>query len=153
LRAAQARGGAREDDGAALPRHHDLRRLAPHQEAAEAGHLPDLEEHPRGGLADREADIGADVIDRDLDLADVALDLLEQRRDLLFLPRVVAEAARLAAFGFDVPDERLQLVGMPPGHAGYIAFLGKTPGNGAAGGVARADDQRNFVGHACPRLS
>ena len=53
--AAHAGGGAGEQDGAAAARHHGLGDLAAHQEAGEAGHLPDLEVDARGRLADRES--------------------------------------------------------------------------------------------------
>ncbi len=99
---AQAGRRARKDDGAATPRQHDLRRFATHQEAAEAGHLPDLGVDASGGLGGAEANIGADVEDRHFDRRDVLLDLLHQRDHVVLLARVGAEAVRLAAFGPDL---------------------------------------------------
>ena len=86
----------------------DLRGLAAGQEAREAGHLPDLRVDARGGLDDAEADVAADVEDGDLDRADVALDPLEQRDDLLLPAGVGPERERAAARGLDRRDERLR---------------------------------------------
>src|SRR3546814_2896890 len=76
--AAQARRRAGEEDGAAAARRHALRRLAPHQETGEARHFPDLGVDAHARLADREIYVPADVEHRDLDRADLCLDLVEQ---------------------------------------------------------------------------
>ena len=70
------------------------------------------------------------------------LDLLEQRRHLLFLARVAAIAKSLPAVGTDGLDQRLQLVGAAPGQAGGVAALGKSARDGATGGIASAYHQR-----------
>ena len=55
--------GSRVRDGALPARHHALRHLTAHRRAANASHLPHLEEHARGRLAGvREIDVGADVV-------------------------------------------------------------------------------------------
>ncbi len=65
--AAQAGRRAGEEDVALAARQHQARSLAAGQEARIAGHLPDLAEHPLGGIEDREIDVGADIEDADLE--------------------------------------------------------------------------------------
>ena len=60
---------------------------------------------------------------------------------LLFLARVAAEAVRLAALGADLLDQRRSLSALRRVHAGDVAFAREAPRDGAAGGVAGADDQ------------
>ena len=79
-------------------------------------------------------------MDRDLDRADIALDLVDQRDRRLFLARVGAEGARFAAVGLDLFDQRFELVGVAARDAGGEAFARETAGDGAARRVARADD-------------
>ena len=133
-------------------RHHALGHLAAHQEAAEAGHLPHLEEHARGGVADREIDVGADIVDRDLDGSDLALNRVDQRRDLFLLAGVAAEGARLAARGLDLADQGCELVGVPARHAGDIALAREAPRDRSAGRIARADHQSRLVHHCLRAL-
>ncbi|KAF5292566.1 hypothetical protein FQR65_LT20262 [Abscondita terminalis] len=144
LAAAQAGGGAREQDGAAPARQHGLGRLAAHEKPRKAGHLPDLEVHACRGVRDAESHIGADVEDCHLDGGDLGLDLLDQGHHLLFLARVQGKAVGLAAVLADAVDQRLQLVGIPASDAGHIALTRKALGDGTARGVARADDQDGF---------
>jgi hypothetical protein len=137
-----------EQDGATAARHHDTRRLAPHQEAGEAGHLPHLGEDARGGLANGEAHIGADIEHRDLDRADLALDLVDHGDGLVLLARIGAEGAGPAALLLDLPDQRFELVGVAARHAGDIALASEAAGDRPAGRVAGTDHQRDFLGHA-----
>ena len=141
---ADAGGGAREQDGAAAARHHHLGHLAAHEETGERAHLPHLEVDPRGGFADREAHIAADVEGGDLDGALLALDGLHQGDHLLLLSRVGAKGAGAAAFGLDAGHQRSQLIGVAARDAGGEALAGKAPGDGAARGIAGADDEGHF---------
>ena len=141
-RAAQARRGAGEEDGAAAARHHHLGDLAAHQEAGERTHLPHLAVHALGGLGDAEAHVGADVEDGDFDRPDVALDRRDQLGHLGLVACIGTEAARLAAVGLDAIDQRLQLVGRAPRDAGDEAFARETARDRAAGGVTGADHER-----------
>ncbi|MNO03177.1 hypothetical protein D3C81_2238010 [compost metagenome] len=51
----------------------------------------------------------------------------------------------LAALGVDGIHQRLQLVGVTASHAGHITLAGKTPGDGAARGVAGTYNQHDFL--------
>ncbi|MNP30509.1 hypothetical protein D3C76_1235840 [compost metagenome] len=144
-RAAQAGGGAGEQDGAALAGDHAPGHLAAAEEAGEAGHFPDLEVLARGLVEDAAGHVGADVEDEGLDRADVALDGFHQLDDFLFLARIGGEAMGLAALGTDGVHQRLQLVRRTAGDAGYVAFAGEAPGDGPAGGIAGADHQHDFL--------
>ena len=101
----------------------------------------------------READVGADVEDGDLDRRDLALDVRDERLDVDLLARVGAEAVRLAAVGADLRDQRLELVGAAPRDAGDEAFAREAARDRAAGRVAGADDEHRlaFCVHAAPR--
>ena len=111
--AAQARGGAGKEDVAAAARQHQPRRLAPGQETGIAGHLPDLAEHPLGGLEQREIDIGADVEDADLERC-CCVGVVEEGRDLLLLARIERAPDDPSARRLDLRDQRRQLVAVPP---------------------------------------
>lgn len=52
---------------------------------------------------------------------------------------------RFAALAADFCQQRLQFIEAAPGDAGHVTLTGKTPGNGAAGGITRADDQSDFL--------
>jgi len=45
---------------------------------------------------------------------------------------------------FDALDQRGQFVGVAAGDAGVKPFAGEAAGDGAAGGIAGADDQGDF---------
>jgi hypothetical protein len=122
-------------------RQHRLGDLAAHQEAGERAHLPDLAVDALGRLGDAEANVGADVEDGDLDRCDLALDVRDQRLDVELLARVGREAVRLAAVGLDLRDQRRELVGAAPRHAGDEPFAREAACDRAAGGVAGADDE------------
>ena len=107
--ATQARGGAGEEDVALAPRQHQPRRLAAGEKAGIAGHLPDLAEHPLGGLEDREIDVGADVEDADLERR-MLVGVVEEGGDLLLLARVERTGMDLAAGRLDLLDQRRELV-------------------------------------------
>src|SRR5262245_49589929 len=85
--AAQARGGAGEEDIASAARQHQPRRLAAGEEAGIAGHLPDFAEYPFGGVEDREVDVGADVEDADFQRR-LLVGVVEEGDDLLLLARI-----------------------------------------------------------------
>jgi len=117
-RAAQARRGAGVEDRAPAARDHAFGDFAAVQEAAQASHLPDLEVLARGFFQDAARHVGADVEDQHLDRADVALDRLDERDHVFFLARVRAIAVGTASGARDVLEQRLQLVGFAPRHAG-----------------------------------
>jgi hypothetical protein len=142
--AAHAGGGAGEQDAAAAARQHHARGFAADQEARQRTRFPDLAVHPLGGLGDAEAHVGTDVEDHHLDRRDLLLDVLEQRGHFLFVARVRPERMHQPAVLADLLDQRLQVLDETPRHAGDEAFARKTPRNGAAGGVARTDDQRGL---------
>jgi len=139
--AAQAGGGAGEDDRAAAPLQHVLRRLAAGEKRAQRAHFPDLEIDPRGRLEDREPHIAAYIVNADLDGADVALDPLEQLDDLLLAAGVAAERMRLAAIRPDLFDHRGELVAVPAREAGNETLARKTPRDGAPGVISGPDHQ------------
>src|SRR5450830_1607610 len=86
---AQACGGTREDDGATASGQHGLGHFAAHQEATEAGHLPDLEVDTRGCFGDAIAHVGADI-----EHANLTSNLVQQRRELVFVtPRDASDVA------------------------------------------------------------
>ena len=145
-RAAQRRGRAGEDDrAAARAATMRLRDLAAVQEAAEAGHLPDLEVLARGLVEDAGRHVGADVEDQHLDRADArARSCRPARRPPLPCARP-AEGARLAAGGLDRVDERRELVGAAARHAGDVAFAREAPGDRAAGRIAGADHEHSAL--------
>ena len=153
VRPAQARRRAGEQDRPAPARDHVARRLAAEQESAVARHLPHLAEHPRRRLGYREAHVRADVIDGDGDGADLAFDARDERDRFVLLARVDAEAVRPPAPGADALRQRLdpRRVARAPGHDRRVAAARETPRDGAAGRVAGADHQRDFVPlHAAP---
>jgi hypothetical protein len=49
------------------------------------------------------------------------------------------------AIGLDLRDQRLQLVEAAPRDAGGITLARETAGDGAAGGITRADDESGFL--------
>ena len=112
--------------------------LAPHQEAGQRAHLPHLAVHALGGLGDAEAHVGADVEHHHVDRRDLLLDVLEQRGHLLLVARVRAEGVHHAAVGADLLHQRLQVFHEAAGDARHQPLARKAPGDGAAGGVARA---------------
>src|SRR5204863_7934313 len=107
--AAQASGGAGEENVALAVRQHQPRRLAASQETGIASHLPDLAEDAFGGIEDREIDVGADIEDADFERR-VLVRIIEERDDLLFLARIERAGMDVAARAFDFLDQRRQLV-------------------------------------------
>jgi hypothetical protein len=146
-RATQRRGGAGEDDRAALrafghiARDHLLGDFPAIEEAGEAGHLPHLEVLARRLAEDALRHVGADVEHHDLDRPDGRFDLLDQRDHFLFLARIAGKGTRGAAVGLDLRDQGLQLVEAAARDAGHVALARETARDGAAGGVTGADDQ------------
>ena len=98
---------------------HRARDLAAGQESSQRGHLPNLGIDPRRRLDDGKAHIGANVEDENLDRADLALDPLDQRHDIVFDARVEPERVSLAAFRADRLSQLVDRLGMtrPPRHA------------------------------------
>jgi len=107
--AAQGRGRAGEKNVALTAWQHQPGRFASGEEAGVTGHLPDLAEHPLGGVEDREVDVGTDVEDADIQRR-VLVGVIEEGCDLLLLARVERTAVDLAAGGLDLLDQRRQLV-------------------------------------------
>lgn len=132
-----------------VPRPRGAMRLAAHQEAAEACHFPDLGVDAHRRVDDREIHIRADVEHRDLDRADLGLDLIEQRNHRFFHARVGGEGARLMPVVADLLREGFQLLGVAFAavDAGGEARGGKGAGDRAAGGVSGSDDDGCGVGH------
>ena len=141
--AAQARGRAGEQHRAPTARHHDPRRLAARQEAGERRHFPDLGIDPRRRLEDREAHIGADIEDEDLDRADLALDPFEERDDIAFVARVEPEGVSLAALRADRLRELVDrlIMSRPAGDADAKAFAREGARNRSAKPIACPDDE------------
>ena len=70
--------------------------------------------------------------------------LLTVREDL--------ELWRNATGGFDIGDQRGELVGVAPCHTSHITLAGEAFGDGAAGGIPRTDYQNCFAfGHCSLR--
>ena len=136
--ATERRGGAGEEDVALAARQHQPRRLASGEEAGVARHLPDLPEHPLGGVEDREVDVGADVEDADLHRR-VLVGIVEEGDDLLFLARVERTGVDLAARGLDLLDQRRELVAVAAAGEDGEAFGGELLGDLAADKIAGAD--------------
>ena len=100
--AAQARGGASEENAAAAMRQHQARGLPPGEETGIAGHLPDLPEHSLGGVEQRKVDVRADVEDADFERR-MLVGIGQKGDDFLFLARIERAAEGRAAGRFDVP--------------------------------------------------
>jgi len=126
-------------------RQHRLGRFARRQETGEGGHLPHLAIDARGGVADVEPHVAADVEDKDLDLADFGLNLLEQLDDLLLVARIGAEGMDLAALAGDLRHQGLQLVGVPARDDGGVAFPREAAGNRPARRISCADHDADLV--------
>src|SRR5262249_19098824 len=108
----------------------------------------------RGGVADVEADIAADVEDEDLDLADLGLDLGEELDHLLLVARIGAERMDLAARTGDLGHQMLQLVGVPARHHRGVALARKTTGDRSTRRIACADHDADLVSrHSRPPSS
>src|SRR5690606_19642100 len=98
---AQAGRRAGEEVRAASARQHVARGLPPGKEGGEARHLPDLAEHPRGGLEDGKVDVRADVEDAYLE-GRRGLGLAEEGGDVVLVARVERPAEHTAAGGLDL---------------------------------------------------
>jgi hypothetical protein len=85
--AAQARRRTGEEDIALVTGQHQARGLAAGEEVGIASHLPDLAEHPFGGVENRKVDVGADVEDANLERR-VLVGIAEKRDDLVLLARI-----------------------------------------------------------------
>ena len=108
-RAAQPGGGTGEEDRAATASDHPSRHFAAVQEAAEAGHLPDLEVLARRFVEDARRHVGADVEHQHFDGADVALDAVDERDHFVFVACIGAEAVSRAPGRPDRRQQRLEL--------------------------------------------
>ena len=142
--AAHAGGGAGEEDGALAARQHQPRRLAAGEEAGVAGHLPDLAEHPLGGFQQREIDVGAEIEDADFERR-VRVGFAQEGGDVLLLAGIEPARHDLAAGGFDVGDERRELVGVAPAGEDREALGGEFLRDGGADEIAGADDGRGGI--------
>jgi len=115
------------------------------REAAEAGHLPDLEVLARGLFQNAAGRVGANVEHQHFDGADGGFNLLDQGHHLFLLAGVRCKAVRCTAFRPDLFQQGLQLVQAAACRTGGITPTCEGPRNGAARGITRADDQCNFV--------
>src|SRR5215470_6089490 len=136
--AAQARGGAGEEDVALAARQHQPRRLAAGEEAGIAGHLPDFSEHPLGGVEDREIDVGADVEDADFQRR-MLVGVVEEGNDLLLLARIERSGVDLAAGRLDLLNQGFELGAVAAAGEDRETFGSEFLGNLAADIVAGAD--------------
>src|SRR6202021_214647 len=142
--ATQGGGGASEENIAGAARQHQLRRLPARQESRIAGHLPDLPEHPFGGIQDREIDIGADVEDADLERR-MLVGIAKERDDLLLLAGIERTGVDFAAGGFDRLHQRIQLGAIAAAREHRDAVECELPGDLAADIVAGADHRHGRV--------
>ncbi|MCY1243271.1 hypothetical protein D9M72_562790 [compost metagenome] len=143
--AAQTCRRAGKEDGATPAGQHHPGHLAPHQEAGEAGHFPDLVVDAGGCIEDVKAHIGADVEDRCLDRCNARFDLPDQRDHLFLLACIRAKGVRLPSFCLDLRHQWRELVRIAPRHAGDVALTRKPPRDRAAGGIARTDDEHRLL--------
>lgn len=143
--ASGASRGTGEEDRAALAHHHPPGNRLCGQEAGEAGHFPDLEILAGRFLENAARHIGADIEDKRLDRANVALDGLDQLRHLFFLAGIGAKTMGLAARSADLVHQGLQLLGLASCDAGGVPLAGETLGNFPSGGIAGTDHQHYFL--------
>src|SRR5271165_3992416 len=144
-RAADTRGSVGEQDRAALARHHACRRLASVQEPGEGAHLPHFGINARGGFADREADVAANIEDQHFYRADFALDGGEQGGDIIFAAGVTAEGMSFATGRFDLSHQRVQPGPRPAREAHDVALTGEAAGDRTTRGITGTDDQGDFL--------
>ena len=97
----------------------------------------------RRRLDDRETHVCANVEDQNLDRADLALDPLDERRDIGFDPGVEPERIGFAAFGADRFRQRVDGVGVarPSGDADAEALASEGARDRSAESVAGPDHQ------------
>src|SRR6187431_2585669 len=142
--AAQAGRGAGEKDVALAARQHQSRGFAAGQEARIAGHLPDLAEHPLGGVEDREVDVGADVEDADLERR-FLVGIVEKCRDLGFLAGIKRPREDLAAAGLDLLHQRGELVAVAAAGKDRKTLGSEFLCDFGADKVPRTDDRRGRI--------
>src|SRR5450755_4684455 len=99
----------------------------------------------------RKKNIGSRIVEADLDRSDVLFDIGKQLLNLSFLTGIDAERVSAVARGIQLVDQSPGLRRVTPADADGIAALGKTPGDGGADGVARADKDRSAAtfDHRC----
>src|ERR1700733_4954759 len=141
--AADARGRAGEEDGAAAAFDHAPRNLMAGEEPGKGRHLPNLGIDPRGRLDDRETDIGANIEDEHLDRTDLALDPFNERGDIIFDPGVESESVSFAALRTDRLRQLVDRLIVPrsPSDAGAKALARKGMRDRGAEPIARPDDK------------
>src|SRR3954447_5759949 len=136
--AAQARRRTGEEDIALAAGQHQARGLAAGEEVGIASHLPDLAEHPFGGVENRKVDVGADVEDANLERR-VLVGIAEKRDDLVLLARIERARVNFAAGLLDLLDERFELGAVAASREHRKALGGKLLCNLAADKITGAD--------------
>jgi hypothetical protein len=133
-----------KEDIAVAARRQQARCLAARQEAGIAGHLPDLTEHPLGGLEQWEIDIGADVEDADFERCG-HIRVLQECRDLLFLARIQRAPDYPSACCLDLGDQRRQFLALPAPDKNREPLGRKFLSNRGADEIAGADHGRSGI--------
>src|SRR6516162_312285 len=142
--AAQAGGGASEEDVAAATREHQTRRLATGQETRVAGHFPDLAEYPLGGLDQRETDVRPDVEDADIEGSSRVG--IPQKCGHFFLFAGIQRAPDDPPAGrLDLGHQRCQLFATPPPRKDNEPLACKFSGDGGADKIAGANHRGRRV--------
>jgi hypothetical protein len=142
--AAHARGRAGEEDAALAAWQHQPGGLAPAEEAGIAGELPDLAKYALRRFQQRKIDVSADVEDADFERR-VRIGGLQKGGDVLFLARIEPARHDLAAGGFDIADERRELVGVAPAGEDRKALGGKFFRDGCADEISGANNRGGGV--------
>ena len=142
--AANARGGAGEEDAAFAARQHQPGGFAAGQESGIAAQFPNLAKHAFGRVQQRKIDVAADIEDADFERG-MRVGGAQEAGDVVFLAGVKPARHDLAAGGFDVGDQRRQLVGIAPAGEDRKPFGRKFFGDGGADEIAGTDHRRRSI--------
>src|SRR5215472_9729933 len=137
--AAQTGGRTGEENASAPARDHQACGFAPCDKSRVTGHLPDLAEHAVGGLDQLEIDVGADIENADLE-GRALVGALKERGEVIFFARVERARGDSAAGGFDVLDQRRELVALTPSGESVKALAGELLRDCAPDVIAGADN-------------
>src|SRR5690606_23120614 len=106
-------------------------RLAPGEKAGEAGHLPDLAEHPRGGLENGEIDVRADVENADFE-GRLGFRFAQEGAHVVLVARIERAAEDPSAGRFDLRLQGLELLALAPADEDGVALGGEAARDGRA---------------------